>query len=41
MIWLDAIKDYGNENIEGNYSVSYGVLFEKTTDTREWQEENV
>jgi hypothetical protein len=35
MIWLDAIKDHGNANIEGIFSVSYGILFEKTADTRE------
>jgi len=31
----NAIKDYGNANIDGNFSVSYGVLFEKTADTLE------
>jgi len=34
MIWLEAIKDYGS-NKDGYYSVSYGILFDKTVDTRE------
>ena len=33
-ILLDAIKEYGSRNGEGRYSCSYGVLFNKTADTR-------
>jgi hypothetical protein len=31
----DAIKDYGTLNGDGQSSVSYGILFDKTADTRE------
>ena len=35
MIWSEAIKEHGSINTEGNNSVSYGILFDKTADTRE------
>lgn len=35
MIWLEAIKDHGNINTEGKSSVSYGILFDETANTRE------
>ena len=35
IIWLEAIKEYGETNINGHYSVSYGILFDKTANTRE------
>ncbi|KAF9031359.1 hypothetical protein BDZ89DRAFT_625923 [Hymenopellis radicata] len=34
-ILKDAIKEYGSKNGDGLYSVSYGVLFEKTANTLE------
>ncbi|KAJ4485428.1 costars domain-containing protein [Lentinula aciculospora] len=34
MILKDAIKEYGSVNSEGKYSVSYGVLFDKTANTQ-------
>ena len=32
--WSDAIKEYGTTNSDGKYSVAYGVLFDKTANTR-------
>jgi hypothetical protein len=32
----DAIKEYGSINEDGNSSVAYGVLFDKTANTRTW-----
>ena len=31
----DAIKQYGSMDDEGNSSIAYGVLFDKTANTRE------
>lgn len=33
-ILVAAIKQYGSLNAEGKYSVEYGVLFDKTANTR-------
>jgi Costars len=33
--YVEAISDYGSSNADGKKSVSYGVLFEKTVDTRQ------
>ncbi|KAF9064559.1 costars domain-containing protein, partial [Rhodocollybia butyracea] len=30
----DAIKEYGSLDSEGKYSVAYGILFDKTANTR-------
>ena len=30
----EAIKDYGTVNSDGRYSVAYGILFDKTANTR-------
>ena len=35
VIWLDAIKDHGSVDIEGRNTILYGILFEKTANTRE------
>lgn len=32
--FLEAIKDYGTVNADGNSSVAYGTLFDKTANTR-------
>ena len=34
IFWPDAIKEYGTANSDGKYSVAYGVLFDKTANTR-------
>ena len=34
---LEAIQDYGTVNTNGNNSVAYGILFDKTANTREQQ----
>ncbi len=33
-MYSDAIKEYGSKNSDGKYSVTYGILFEKTANTR-------
>ncbi|KAH0586808.1 hypothetical protein H2248_005656 [Termitomyces sp. 'cryptogamus'] len=31
----DAIKEFGTVSADGNYNISYGLLFEKTANTLE------
>ena len=35
ILLLEAIEEYGEINANGNSSVPYGILFEKTANTRE------
>lgn len=35
---IDAIKEYGTVNSDGRSSCAYGILFDKTANTRECNE---